>query len=288
MSRRPPSLRSIAAFEAAARHRSFARAAAELNLTTSAISHSIKALEARLQERLFDRSGRAVTLTTAGQALAVKVRLSMALLADAFDLVRDTERQRLNISTLPSIATCLGPALRDFGLENPGIDLVLESSPTLAEPGGNVDVALRFGPGGWAGFQARHLADEVLFPVAAPGTRCDSIDDLAGLPLIRQPENTWRLWFEGLGRSAEEFESRLEIDDHRAALDAAAAGAGVALGRGWVVEQWIRDGRLVRLLDHQVSAEYSYWAVWAAGSPKRALIASFVDWIAPRFPQAAG
>lgn len=286
MARRPPSLNAIAAFEAAARHGSFARAAQDLNLTTSAISHAIRGLEHRLGTRLFDRAGRGVALTGAGQTLAVRVRLSLALLDDAFDMAGPPSREVLRVSTLASIAARLAPALADFPERFPAVNLVLECSSLLADLGGAADVAIRFGPGGWAGCQAQHLANERLFPVAAPGTPCATLDDLRQLPRIGQPENTWRLWFETLGRSPDDFPSVIQIDDHRTALEAAAAGAGVALARAWVVEPWLAGGHLERLLDHAVDAEYSYWAVWDNGSPKRRLIEDFVAWLAPWFAPA--
>src|SRR4249919_671811 len=104
MAVRPPSLRSIAAFEAAARHSSFSRAAEELNLTPGAISHAIRALEVRLDQQLFVRSGRAVSLTRAGQTLAARVRLSLGLLTDAFETMPWRSVDRLVVSTTHGIA----------------------------------------------------------------------------------------------------------------------------------------------------------------------------------------
>src|SRR3954465_14829632 len=131
---RPPSLRSIAAFEAAARHASFTKAAEELNLTPGAISHAIKALEQRLGQRLFDRTGRAVALTAAGLSLAVKVRLSLGLLADAFETTPWRALDRLVISTTGSIAQkLLIPHLDHLQLSCPGVRLDLRTSDVLAD-----------------------------------------------------------------------------------------------------------------------------------------------------------
>src|SRR4051812_28162986 len=150
MPARPPSLRAIAAFEATARHSSLTRAAAELNLTTSAISHAITALEARLQTRLLDRSRRRVALTPAGQALAIRVRLSLALLGEAFDATPWLERGRLVLSTLDSIAErVLVPALPDFARAFPDVVLELRTGSALADVERDADLAIRFGPGGW-------------------------------------------------------------------------------------------------------------------------------------------
>lgn len=100
---RPPSLRAIAAFEAAARTGSFARAAEELNLTPGAVSHAIRGLEQRLGQSLFGRQGRTVRLSFAGQQFAARVRMGLALLLDAFDSDPGTS-DALMISTTPSIA----------------------------------------------------------------------------------------------------------------------------------------------------------------------------------------
>src|SRR5688572_7861780 len=104
MASRPPSLRAIAAFEAAARHQSFSRAAEELNLTHGAISHAIKGLEERLGTRLFERRARGVALTDAGRELSEKVRLSVGLLGEAFEARPWIERSDLVVSVLPNFA----------------------------------------------------------------------------------------------------------------------------------------------------------------------------------------
>jgi LysR family glycine cleavage system transcriptional activator len=293
MPARPPSLRSISAFEAAARHQSFTRAALELNLTTSAVSHAIKSLESRLRTRLFERSGRKVTLTAEGQTLAVRVRLSLSLLGDAFDAAPWLRRDRLVISTLASIAGRIAPALADFQQECRDVELDLRCGSALADlAAGDVDVAIRFGPGGWTGLQARHLGDEILFPVASPcyrgGALPRSIQELHGCTLIRHPESTWRLWLHPLGCNPGDFPSTLTIDDLGVALEVAKQGQGVALARSWLVREDLKSGRLVRLLDHEVSAEYSYWAVWSGGSARRALIGAFVEWLAPLFAPEGG
>src|SRR4051794_8309431 len=158
---RPPSLRAVAAFEAAARHASFTKAAAELNLTPGAISHAIKSLEQRLDQQLFIREGRSVALTAEGLTLAARVRLSLGLLSDAFDTAPWRERDRLVISTLGAIAQrILLPALADLQRVMPGVTLDIRSSASLADFDRDIDVAIRFGPGGWRGLQSRFLADE--------------------------------------------------------------------------------------------------------------------------------
>ena len=288
MPARPPSLRSIAAFEAAARHQSFTRAAAELNLTTGAVSHAIRALETRLACTLFNRSGRRVSLTASGQALASRIRLSIALLDDVFDLAPWLRHDRLVVTTMSSIAErILLPALADLKLAMPGVTFDLRCSSDLADFEGDVDVAIRFGPGAWHGLDTRHLADERLFPVASPhfrgGDLPQSLEDLSDCELIRHPDSNWQLWLDPVGLNFKNLQSTLSIDDSSLVLEAAAAGHGIALARARLVQPDLDRGRLVRLFEHDVDAEYSYWAVWTGSSPKRDLIRTFVDWVKKTF-----
>ena len=279
---RPPSLRSIAAFEAAARHANFAKAAAELNLTPGAISHAIRALEERLDQKLFKRQGRSIALTPAGQTLAAQVRVSMGLLADAFDIAPWRVRDRLVVSTLSSIARkILLPQLGLLQSSAPGAVLDIRCSNALVDFDRDVDLAIRFGPGGWRGLQSRFLGEESLFPVVSPTYRhgdwpvCQA--QLANHVLIHHPESSWRLWLEPDGTEPTLTGNAIYIDDSELALDAAAAGHGIALARGRLVAGDLETGRLVRVLERAVPAEYKYWAVWSPSSPKLALIAPFVD-----------
>lgn len=289
MPTRPPSLRSLVAFEAAARHQSFAKAAGELNLTQSAVSHAIRALERRLDQPLFERGGRTATLTAAGRRLAARVRLGLSLLGDAFETGAGGTPQRLVVSTLASVAQrLLLPGLSRLTALLPHTLLDLRCTDALADlAGGDVDVALRFGPGQWAGLQSRRLADERLFPVASPSYRGGdlprTVDELRGCGLIRHPESAWRIWLDPLGIDDAAFPSALLVDDAALALEAAAAGNGVALARSRLAAPDLRSGRLVRLFDHEVPAEYAYWCVWSATSPKQKAIAAFVDWAAAEF-----
>ena len=283
---RPPSLRSIAAFEAAARHASFTKAAGELNLTPGAISHAIKGLEHRLNQTLFTRDGRSVSLTADGRTLAARVRLSLALLGDAFDTAPPRARNRLVISTLSVVAErILLPALDELKAALPNVVLDFRCSTALADFDREVDVAIRFGPGGWRGVQSRYLGDERLFPVVSPDYNCgnwpESQAELSDHVLIHHPESSWRLWLDP--GQPEPSGDAIYIDHSALVLDAAAAGQGIALARARLAEGDICAGRLVRLFDRDAPAEYSYWAVWSGSSSKQALIGQFVDAVAHLF-----
>jgi LysR family glycine cleavage system transcriptional activator len=282
---RPPSLRAIAAFEAAARHQSFAKAADELNLTHGAISHAIRSLEDRLGSELFDRQGRGVSLTEPGRVLAGRVRLGIGLLSDAFETRPWVQRSKLVISVLPGFATrVLVPRLDRFRARHPEIGLDIRANWSLAPVGEReVDIGLRYGPGGWAGLSAVRLLDESLFPVVStfyarplPATPAELLDH----ELISHPELSWRVWFAAAGIETPEPKSGITIDDSVLMLDLAARGAGIALARSLIVQADLDGGRLTRLFDIDVKADYSYWMVWNPVSPKLTNIELFRAWLA--------
>ena len=283
MTVRPPSLSALAAFEAVARHQSFTRAARELNLSQSAVSHAVRALEGRLGERLFDRRPGGAALTQAGRLFAARVRLGLSLLGDAFAQARPGA-QTLVVSTLSSIAQRLiVPRLGSFRALHPGLVLDLRCTAALADVGaGEADVAVRFGPGQWSGLQSRRLSEEWLIPVASPDYRGGgaglTLDDLPGCELIAHPESAWAIWLDGSGLDAGRLRTGLLVDDALLALEAAAAGLGIALARSRLAEADLASGRLVRVGDRKVRAEYDYWCAWSGTARKQAEIAAFVDW----------
>jgi LysR family glycine cleavage system transcriptional activator len=284
MAGRPPSLRAISAFEAAARHQSFALAGNELNLTHGAVSHAIRGLETRLGTQLFERRGRGVQLTEEGRILAGRVRLGIGLLSEAFETKPWLQRSKLVVSVLPTFAArFLVPRLADFRARYPDIQLELRASWGLVPVGsGDVDMGLRYGPGGWAGLSAVKIAEEYLFPVSSPLAGPDmpsSPGDLSDRTLIGHREFPWRPWLVAAGLDWPEPKCSLVLDDSMLVLEAAAAGAGIGLGRSLLCRCDLKSGRLVRLFDTQIKADYSYWAVWNPASPKLPVITAFLSWI---------
>jgi LysR family glycine cleavage system transcriptional activator len=285
MAGRPPSLRAISAFEAAARYGSFAKAAAELHLTQGAISHAVRTLENRLGTCLFDRQSRGVVLTEAGRLLAGRVRLSIALLSDAFETRPWLERSRLVVSALPALASrVLVPRLKRFYDQHPNIEVEVRSNWALTPIGeGEIDIGLRYGPGGWVGLSAVKLADEMLCPVVGsaydkpfPSTPGDLIEH----QLICHPEFPWEVWFAAAGLRPFEAVRSVTLDDSILVLEAAIAGMGIALGRSFLTQCDILNGRLVRLFDIEIRSQYSYWMVWNPVSPKLPTIDLFRTWLA--------
>ncbi|WP_293907688.1 LysR substrate-binding domain-containing protein [Phenylobacterium sp.] len=280
---RPPSLRAIAAFEAAARHESFTKAADELNLTQSAISHAIRSLELRLGVDLFDRFGRTVALTEPGRAFVSRLRLSLSLISEAFEAPGRPGRMRLVVAATAGIAErILGARLPAFLAGHPDRELDLRTVTGAAEvSAGDADVAILYGAGACAGLTQRRLAGEALFPVAAPGVDLPRRpEDLIRCALIHQPEHPWRLWLEQVGLNDLPTSAALTADNHLAALELARGGAGVCLARGLLARDDLRAGRLVRLFDAEAALREDYTAVWNPASHRADLIRPFVDWLA--------
>jgi LysR family glycine cleavage system transcriptional activator len=290
---RPPSLRAIAAFEAAARHQSFAKAADELNLTHGAISHAIRSLEERLGSELFERQGRGVALTDSGRVLAGRVRLGIGLLSDAFETKPWLERSRLVLSVLPGFAMrFLVPRLKNFRARHPEIEVDINSSWSLAPIADRkIDIGLRYGPGGWASLSAVKLLEETVFPVVSQNyarSLPKTPRELLQHDLITHPELSWRVWFAAAGVETPEPRPVLTIDDSVMMLNLVKEGAGIALGRSLISRRDLDSGRLQRLFDVEVKADYSYWMVWNPVSPKLANIELFRAWLTEELTDFTG
>jgi LysR family glycine cleavage system transcriptional activator len=282
---RPPSLSSIAAFEAASRHQSFARAAAELNLSQGAVSHAIRALEGRLGRRLFTRAGPRVTLTDDGVLLANRVRTGLSLIEEAFD-TGDGTAAPLRVSVLPAfVDRVLAPHLGSLARRFPEVSFDIRSSSQLANIADDeVDLGIRFGPGDWAGLQCLKLGDDTIFPVASPAFVAAhpnaEFEDLLTEHLIEHPGSSLRLWLSAAGLHELRPRSRLAFDDAGMALRAAAAGNGVVMARGILAAGDLANGSLVRLSPHEATAEYAYWCAWRATARRAALIGEVAAWLA--------
>src|SRR3954463_3595462 len=171
MTVRLPSLNGLRAFEAAARHLSFTLAAAELNVTQTAISHQIRRLEEELGIRLFIRQNRALALTAEARDYLPGIRAAFNDLRLATDrLLRKDDDKVLTISTLASLAAkWLLPRLTDFQEQHPGIDVRITTSTSLVDfQRDDVDDAIRYGRGQWPGLRADWLMADELFPVCSP------------------------------------------------------------------------------------------------------------------------
>jgi len=305
---RLPPLSAVRVFEAAARLSSFSRAAAELFVTHSAVSHQIRALEDHLGVALFDRQQRAVKLTPAGAELLVAANGALRQIADAVaSLARRANPNRLSISVMPSFAgRWLAPRIGGFIDCNPSAEVNITSSNALSDFARDaVDVAIRWGPGPYIGVRAELLMDDELFPVLgpqlAPGRRFDSPTDLAGLPLLRSDGEDWVPWFRAAGLDWPEPSSGLMISDSGLVLQAAIEGRGVALARRSLAALALRAGKLIRPFDIAIPSTHApstcgggangaecpfearprwrYWIVLPERAADTPLLRSFLEWL---------
>jgi LysR family glycine cleavage system transcriptional activator len=264
-----PPLGSLRAFEAAARLASFTRAATELHLTPSAVSHRIKALEQQLDVRLFERSGRSlVTLTREGGLFAARVAAAFALLAEATAELARARRNMLTVSVLPSFAArWLMPRIGRFLDRQPGLDLNIRSSTAHADfVRDGVDLAIRFGAGHWEGQHAELFMHDVLFPVCSPhlfGSRLPmDIGELERQPWLESDPEGWERWFAAAGVPMPRRKRRLDFGDASLALQAAIDGSGIAMARRSIAGRDLATGALVRLFPRVgAPSQYSYYFV---------------------------
>jgi LysR family glycine cleavage system transcriptional activator len=291
MSLRLPSLNGLRAFEAAARHLSFTNAAAELNVTQTAISHQIRRLEDELGIRLFVREKRTLSLTAEGRDYLPGVRTAFQ------DLRLATERLRrpgsdnvVTVSTLVSFATkWLLPKLGTFQEAHPGIDVRVATSTALVDfRNGDVDAAIRYGRGQWPGVRADWLTAEELFPVCSPallkGDRpLRKPEDLADHVLLHTSGATmddWRLWLTAAGLTPEiSKKSGLSFDLAFMTLQAAIDGSGVAIGRTSYVQDDIAKGHLAVPFKIALPADAGFYFVTPRDKPSTPQLDAFREWL---------
>jgi LysR family transcriptional regulator, glycine cleavage system transcriptional activator len=294
MSRRLPPLNAMRAFEAAARHLSFTKAAEELNVTQAAISHQVKALEEWLGVPLFRRLNRALLLTDAGQNYGPPLGQSFDLLADATDRIRDDDnRGTLTVTTLPSIASkWLVPRLGRFRQAHPDIDLRIDASQHLSDfARENVDVAVRYGRGNWEGTRADRLMTEDFFPVCSPDLidgdpPLHKLDDLHRHTLLHDDNRTdWTVWFLAAGIAGGDPKRGPGFTDSSLVLQAAVDGQGVALGRSALAAADLAAGRLVQPFNISLPATFAYYLVCPEATAERPKIAAFRDWLLAEMTQ---
>ena len=290
MTDRLPPLTALRAFDAAARHMSFAIAAAELNVTPAALSFQIKSLEEHLGAPLFHRLNRAVKLTEAGLALAPDAQSGFEILKSGWRAARRTQdHQSLTVTAGPAFtAKWLAPRLFDFAQAHPEIELRFSASLRIMDFNrDNIDVAIRFGSGPDKGLYAMELVAEWVVPVMLPemAKRFPTPADLAQAVLVNDnsidfldPPANWQAWFRAMGLDiAPSSGPSFSQGDH--AIDAALAGVGVALGRRALVIKDLADGRLVAPYPFALPVNGRFRFLCPEGAETRPQIAAFRAWM---------
>ncbi len=288
VSRLPP-LKPLPAFEAAARLLSFTEAAEELYVTQAAISHQIKQLEDALGVRLFRRLNRALLLTEEGQAFATAVRQSLAQIAAAADRVkRQDATGALNVSCLPSFASAwLVPRLAKFRALHPEIDIRLAADYELTDfTVEDIDLAIRWGTGGYDDLHEIRLMTEEVFPVCSPRLLQDpnrplvSPSDLQYHTLLHDDIRTdWRVWLKAAQVEGVNPDKGPRYNFSNLVLQAAIAGEGVALGRSAIAHDALEQGLLVKPFDFSIPSDYAYWIVCPKDRADHPKIRAFTAWL---------
>jgi LysR family glycine cleavage system transcriptional activator len=295
--RAPEHLNALRAFEAAARHLSFALAAEELNVTPAAVGQLIRRLEEILCVELFHRSqaGPArLVLTEAARAALPDLRAGFEHLSAAMDRLRSARKRRTLTVTVPVAFAdkWLLPRLDAFGRDHPNCELRIDTNTSLVDFAARpVDVGIRYGAGSWPGLAATLLTRDVFFPVCSPSLLAgqhplSSPADLRHHQLIHDTSMaweprfpTWRDWYERAGLTAKESERGVHINDSAAAFRLAIAGNGVALGRTTLVGQDLAEHRLVRPFGPALDCELAYYVVCRPQEADDPYIRAFRDWL---------
>jgi len=283
-------LNGLKAFEAAARHLSFTRAADELHVTQAAVSHQVKTLEQRLGVKLFRRLPKSLRLTDEGQALLPELRDAFERMARAINRVTSAQSaSALSVSTLTTFAlTWMVGRLPRFQARHPGIEVRLNTTGRLVDfAREDVDVAVRYGDGNWPGLTAEKMFEDELTPLCgrAHKDRLRAPEDLRDVPLLDSspPEpasvGEWGTWFKAAGIGHLPMTRGAMFDSTKIAAQAAIDGMGVAMGSPYLFAEDIAARRLFQPFPLTVRNGKAYWLVCVEGTATRPKIKAFRDWI---------
>ncbi|MCR9219160.1 MAG: LysR substrate-binding domain-containing protein [Alphaproteobacteria bacterium] len=279
-----PPIQALRAVVAAVRCGGFQKAGEALGLSHGAVSHHVAQLEHLVGAKLFTRHRRGAAPTPAGEALARRVAPALEELRDAIAAARGEAGGAVTVTVTPALAQrWLVPRLATLYARTPGLDLRLSPTARLVDLElEGVDLAFRYGAGGWSGVEAEPVAEEWVFPVAAPHYRGGALPrtpaELASCTLIRNPRQPWEPWFEAAGVAGLR-PAGPTVEDAGLALDLATRGDGVALARGLLAHGDVAAGRLRPLFDIAIQDRFAYWLALRPGAGARPQVRAVADWL---------
>ncbi|MDX3809095.1 MAG: transcriptional regulator GcvA, partial [Bosea sp. (in: a-proteobacteria)] len=284
-----PSLSALAAFEAAARHGSFTRAAEELNLTQGAVSRQVAHLEEVLGVSLFERVKKRVSLTIAGAAYAAEVRDGLSRLAAATVSAMAFRGAAgvLNLAILPTFGTrWLIPRLPRFIEAHPGITINFATKLVPFDFGREpLDAAVHFGDPVWPGARLHRLMGEEIVPVASPALVArfglSEPADMLKAPLLQQSTRprAWANWLEEQGLPPQRALMGPRFEQFAMVSQAAVAGLGLAIVPRFLVEEELRSGALVIPVDRSLVGQEGYYLVYPEEKANLPTVTAFRDWL---------
>jgi LysR family transcriptional regulator, glycine cleavage system transcriptional activator len=294
MAFRLPPLSSLRVFEAAARHNSFRKAADELNVTASAVSHGIQTLESWLGVELFHRQGQRLRLTGAGEIYAPMITQALSVIAKATDQLPGRKATgELAISCAPTYAIkILLPRLGKFAAKYPDICVTIDTSQRVVDLTlDEFDIAIRFTSMKKPAAHWALLGEETLFAVCSPALKKKlaapsdaSLMSRAPLIHVTSVPQDWDHWFRESGTHAPPaVGGGLRVDTVLMALDAAKRGLGIVLGRRPLVDDDIESGQLVPLAGRTISSGSGYWLITAHPDFQKPEVKLFCRWLLSEF-----
>jgi len=287
---RTPSLDALRIFAVAARHLSFTDAAAELNLTQSAVSHRIRGLEEELRLALFNRLTRRLELTPQGRALAQRVDRGIREIDRSIvDLWKTEDDSPLKVTMLPSVAShWLIPRLARIRQRHPDVDVQVIADPRLLDLRAEaLDLAIRFGRTPNAGYDATRLMGDRVIPVCTPDLLqqhgpIETVEALLAMPLLHDSAtegdgsgSDWQAWLAYYGKSDLACQAGQHFSEATMLINAAMLGLGVALARVSLAADHIASGALVCPLPMPAPTAFSYYLLGLPEQADRAKIATF-------------
>ena len=292
MARRLPPLNALRAFEAAARHLSFTKAAEELNVTQAAVSHQVKGLEEALGVTLFRRFNRRLMLSDAGQVYLPELSEVFDRIDHATRRVRQEEEGGpLKVSVSNSLAAkWLLPRLPGFRARHPEFDVMVAASDTLVDfTRDDFDMGVRFGLGHYPGLRTDLLFEDEVFPVCSPQLLegphpLRSLDDLRHHTLLHDDIGEselpdWHLWFEASGAPAMDRERGPRFSHSSLVIQAAIEAQGVGLVRASLVGLDLEAGRLVRPFGPSLKSNFACFVVSLESAAERPKVKAFREWL---------
>lgn len=284
----PPSMIALRCFAAAARTGNFTRAAAELNLTQSAVSRQVAKLEETLGARLFSRAGPYLQLTERGRAYSAAIGPPLAAIAGATARFRsELDAGVITLATLPSFGMrWLAPRLTRLTRELPELVVNLLARSDEFDFAAEIhDAAIHFGKPDWPGVQCDRLFGERCIPVISPellpevqGCLHDLISRVPLLTLTNRPD-AWEQWLIGAGIALNEGKAQPRYEHFAMLAQAAAAGAGAALIPDYLIVDELGDGRLVAIAPGEATSDDAYYLVYPAEKLEKSAFRKFRRWL---------